>query len=185
MSSYDAIWVKVNNPETDLPFLQEKYNKNTKLTEGLTFACVIKNASDGETPNECMADLSQRFGEAIFMTVQTTVDFFIYSHWHEGELVREIQYCADEGWYQLNGEKEDWEQCLFHEDEKLRQLSYLDLDYLLKKPDSTEYANAQRLAAQIESVWARQELVQESFYPMATANELYHIVMQKLGLAHL
>lgn len=184
MSSYGSIWVKINNPETDLPPLREKYNRNAFLPENLSFACAIKDASDPETPVEQMEELSQRFNEAIFMSVQTTVDFFLYSHWRDGELAREIQYCADEGWYQLDGEKEAWEQRLFDEEEKLRQLSYLDLERLAKNPDSAEYADAQRMARKIETIWAGRELLAESFYPMATASELYQIVMQEFALAN-
>ncbi len=184
MSHYGSVWVKLNNPETDLPLLKEKYNAQATLPTGLNFACAIKNESDGETPEGRMAELSQRFGEAIFMCVQTTVDFFIYSHWRDGEQVRQIQYCADEGWYDLSGEKEAWELRMFDEAEKQRQLSYLDLERLAKNPDSSEYSNAQRLAAEIEAIWAGRKLLEESFYPMATASEIYDIVMQEYGLAN-
>jgi hypothetical protein len=182
MSSYGSIWVKINASNTDLLLLREQYNANAMLTDGLSFACVVKDAADGDTPTNRMQELSQRFGEAIFMSVQTVVDFFIYSHWRNGELVREIQYCADGGWYELDGEKEDWEQQLFSEEERLRQLSYLDLDHLAKNPSSAEYAEAQGLGDQIATVWAGKELQQDSFYPMATASELYQIVMQEYGL---
>lgn len=184
MSHYGSIWAKLNNPETDLPILQKQYNPDAKLPKGSSFACAIKDESDGETPEGRMAELSARFGEAIFMCVQTTVDFFIYSHWRDGEQVRQIQYCADEGWYELSGEKEAWELRMFDEAEKQQQLSYLDLERLAKNPNSAEYADAQRLAAEIENVWAGQELVEESFYPMATASEIYGIVMQEQGLAN-
>jgi hypothetical protein len=53
--------------------------------------------TDPETPEDLMQELSERFDEAVFMCVQTVVDFFIYSHWQQGELLRQIQYCADEG----------------------------------------------------------------------------------------
>jgi hypothetical protein len=185
MSSYGSIWVKINAPNTDLSLLCEQYNANTLLTEGLSFACLVKDAADSDTPTRYMQELSQRFGEAIFMSVQTVVDFFLYSHWQNGESVREIQYCADGGWYELDGEKEDWEQQLFSEEERLRQLSYLDLEQLAKNPNSAnEYAQAQRLAEQIATVWAEKELLPDSFYPMATASELYQIVMQEFGLTN-
>jgi len=59
------------------------------------------------------------------------------------------------------------------------------LDYLAKRPDSAqEYAEAQASAAQIEAVWAVKELQQASFYPMATASELYQIVMQAMRLVN-
>lgn len=184
MSSYGSVWVKLNAPETDLPLLQKEYNSQATLPAGLSFACAIKNEADGETPEGRMAELSQRFGEAIFMCVQTTVDFFIYSHWRDGEQVRQIQYCADEGWYEVSGEKENWELQMFDEADKQRQLGYLDLERLAKNPTSSEYSEAQRLAAEIEAVWAGQELIEESFYPMATASEIYGIVMQEQGLAN-
>jgi hypothetical protein len=183
MSGYSSIWVKINHPDNELLILHEQYNKNAVLPDGFVFACAVKEADD-EIPTESMQALSQQFGEAIFMCVQTVVDYFVYSHWCDGELRREIQYCADEGWYALDGNKEDWERRLFNEEEKLRQLSYLDLDYLATRPDlANEYADAQRSAAQIEAVWAAKELQQDSFYPMATASELYEIVMQEMRLA--
>ncbi len=185
MSSYGSIWVKINNPEIDLPILRENYNHEAALPENFVFACVAKKAADEETPTESMEELSQRFGEAIFMSVQTVVDFFLYSYWCDGSLVREIQYCADAGWYVLDGEKQDWELRLFNDEEKLRQLSYLDLDRLANRPDSAkEYAEAKALAAQIEAVWAARELQQDGFYPMATASELYEIVMQEMRLVN-
>lgn len=185
MSGYGSIWVKLNDPATDLALLQEEHNKDAILPEGLAFACAVKDAADGETPERRMRELSQRFGEAIFMTVQTTVDFFIYSHWRDGGLAREIQYCADEGWYLLDGDKEAWERRLFGEEERQRQLGYLDLERLANDPGAAEeYAQAQRAAAQLEAVWSAQELLQGGFYPMASASELYHIVMQEFGLAN-
>lgn len=186
MSSYSSIWVKINNPETDLSLLRENYNHEAVLPDGDCFACAIKAASaDGETPTVTMKKLSQSFGEAIFMSVQTVVDFFLFSYWRDGFLVREIQYCADAGWYGLDGEKQDWELRLFNEEEKLRQLGYLDLDYWAARPNSAkEYAEAKALSAQIEAVWAARELQQDSFYPMATASELYQIVMQEMRLVN-
>lgn len=183
MSSYGSIWVKIDHPETDLPLLQEKYNAQANLPAGLNFACAIKDESHGETPEGMMVELSRRFGEAIFMCVQTTVDFFIYSHWRDGEQLRQIHYCADEGWYDLSGEKEAWELRMFDEAEKMRQLSYLDLERLAKNPDSAEYANAQLSLAEIEETWGKKELIEESFYPMAIASEIYGIAMQEFGLA--
>jgi len=140
--------------------------------------------TDPETPEDLMQELSERFDEAVFMCVQTVVDFFIYSHWQQGELLRQIQYCADEGWYEVNGEKQAWELQLFDEQDKKRQLSYLDLERLSKQSNSAEYKDAQRLAAQITTVWAGQALKENNFYPMATAIEVYGIVMQELGLAN-
>jgi hypothetical protein len=184
MSGYSSIWVKINNPEIDLPQLQAQYNPDAVLAEGLLFACAVKDA-DEEVPTNSMEELSQQFGAAVYMGVQTTVDFFLYSYWCDGILVREIQYCADEGWYALDGETQAWESHLFDEAEKLRQLSYLDLEHLAAHPESAkEYAQAQASAAQIEAVWAARELQQDSFYPMATASELYEIVMQEMRLVN-
>lgn len=185
MSSYGSIWVKINNPQVDLPVLRENYNLEAELPENFVFACAVEKASDDETPNERMKELSQRFGEAVFMSVQTVVDFFLYSYWCDGSLVREIQYCADAGWYALDGEKQAWELRLFNDEEKLRQLSYLDLEHLANRPDSAkQYADAKALAEQIEAVWSARELQQDSFYPMATASELYEIVMQEMRLVN-
>lgn len=184
MSSYGSIWVKLNAPKTELPLLQQKYNAQATLPAGLSFACAIKDEAEGETPDEMMEELSQRFSEAIFMCVQTTVDLFIYSHWREGKRVRQIQYYADEGWYEVSGKKEVWELRMFDEAEKQRQLSYLDLEQLGKNSTSPEYIDALRTAVQIEAVWSGQKLVEGSFYPMATASEVYQIVMQECGLAN-
>jgi hypothetical protein len=185
MSHYSSIWVKINNPEIDFPRLQAQYNPDAVLAEGLVFACAIKSASDDDIPTKTLEELSQQFGESVFMCVQTTVDFFLYSYWRAGLLVREIQYSADAGWYALDGEKQAWESGLFSEEEKLRQLGYLDLAYLADRPDSAnEYAEAKATAAQIEAVWAAQDLQPDSFYPMATARELYEIVMQEMRLVN-
>ena len=183
MSGYEYIWVKVNEPETDLPLLREQYHVSV-LSEGARFACAAEVDEGGESPADTLQALSNSFGEAIFMSVQTTVDFFLYSHWRDGELLREITYCADEGWYELQGEKQAWEQRLFSENERLRQLSYLDLDHLAKNPNTAEYDDAQRLAAQISTVWTAKELIEDSFYPMATASELYYLVMRELSLTN-
>ncbi|MSP28503.1 MAG: hypothetical protein EXR80_08890 [Methylococcales bacterium] len=56
---------------------------------------------------------------------------------------------------------------------------------MAKRPDfAQEYTDAQASAAQIEAVWAAKELQQASFDPMATANELYQIVMQAMRLVN-
>jgi hypothetical protein len=184
MSGYSSIWVEINKPEHDLPLLQENYNPDAVLAEGSVFACAIKDA-DEEVPTDIMEELSQQFGAAVYMCVQTTVDFFIYSYWRDGLLVREIQYSADGGWYALDGEAQPWELRLFDEAEKLRQLSYLDLERLAAHSASAqEYALAQTRAAQIEAVWTARALQQDSFYPMATASELYEIVMQEMRLVN-
>lgn len=185
MSSYGSVWVKINSPETDLLLLQQEYNNHATLPEGLSFACAVQDEAGGEVPEDLLEELSGRFGEAIFMNVQTTVDFFIYSRWRDGEPVRQIQYCADEGWYEVSGEKESWELRLFNnEAEKQQQLGYLDLERLGKNSTSAEYIDALRSAVQIEAVWSGQKLVEKSFYPMATASEIYQIVMQEFGLAN-
>ena len=181
MAGYGSVWAKINNAE-DLAFLQDNYNPKATLTDGCYFACARPDEDDAEAPEELMQVLSERFGEAVFMSVQTVVDFFIYAHWKDGELLRQLQYCADEGWYEVTGEQQEWELQLFTEQEKQRQLSYLDLEYL--KPECSEYKEAQRLAAQIEAVWAKQALEENSFYPMATASEVYEIVLHTLKLAN-
>jgi hypothetical protein len=184
MSGYSSIWIKINNPETDLPLLQEQYNPDARLTEGSVFACAVSEA-DEEVPIDSMEELSQQFGAAVYMGVQTTVDLFIYSYWRDGLLVREIQYCPDEGWYALEGEVQAWESRLFDEAEKLRQLSYLDLERLAADPASAhQYTQAHILAAQLDAVWTARALQQGSFYPMATATELYEIVMQDMHLVN-
>lgn len=155
------------------------------MPEGLSFACAVKDEAKPEVPERVMKELSSQWGqEAIFMCVQTTVDFFIYSHWQEGEMVRQIQYCADEGWYEVTGKKEDWELRLLNESEKQLQLSYLDLERLGKNPNSAEYIDALRCSVEIENVWSGQVLVEGSFYPMATASDIYGIVMKEQGLAN-
>lgn len=181
MAGYGSVWAKINHAD-DLAFLQEHYNPKATLADGCCFACAKPHERDAEAPEGLMRELSERFGESVFMCVQTVVDFFVYSHWKDGELLRQIQYCADEGWYEVTGEQQDWELQLFNEKEKQRQLSYLDLEVLT--PESAEYEEAQRLAAQIESVWAKQALQEESFYPMATASDIYGIVLHALKLAN-
>lgn len=183
MSSYGAVWAKINNPD-ELSWLQQNCNAKAILPEDCCFACAIADERDPEAPEDMMRELSERFGEAVFMCVQTVVDFFVYSHWQNGELLRQLQYCADEGWYEVVGEQQAWELQLFSEDDKQRQLSYLDLERLSQQSKSAEYKDAQRLAAQLEAVWSGQALEENSFYPMATASELYQIVMQTLKLAN-
>jgi len=162
MAGYDSIWVKMNNQD---------------------FVCNRSNASDGEIPSELLEELSQGFKEAIFMEVQTTVDFFLYGHWQNGEMIREVSYCADDGWYEIKGSQESWEEILFQEEEKLRQISYLDLEHLAKNAYTTkEYQTAQQKAKQIEEIWAKSELCEGCFYPMATAGELYQIIKQYFKL---
>jgi hypothetical protein len=107
MAGYGSVWAKINSTD-DLSFLQENYNPKATLADECCFACARPNEDDAEAPKELMCELSERFGEAVFMCVQTVVDFFIYSHWQNGELLRQIQYCADEGWYEIIGEKQDW-----------------------------------------------------------------------------
>ncbi len=181
MSSYGSVWVKVIDLERDLAFLRDNYNNKAELPEGAVFACANANESEGEFPDELLEELSEYFEEVIFMEVQTTVDLFLYSHWKNCERIRELSYSGDAGWYLVNGIKETWEDFLFQEQEKLRQLSYLDLEYLAK--NTSEYQQAQQTAAQIEEVWATAELCENCFYPMATASELYQLVKQYFKLA--
>lgn len=164
MAGYGSIWVKTNNQD---------------------FVCNQADASEGEIPSELLEKLSQNNEEAIFMEVQTTVDLFLYGHWRKGEMIREINYCANEGWYDIKGHSESWEQILFQEEEKLRQISYLDLEHLSRNPHSiSEYQAAQQTAKKIEEIWRKSELCEGCFYPMATASELYEIVKQQFKLAN-
>jgi hypothetical protein len=184
MAGYSSIWVKINKPEEDMAFLKQAYNPKAQLPDKIRFACAVVNADGDEVPTTLLKQLSLRFTESLFMSVQTVVDFFLYAHWQNGLMVREISYCADAGWYDLQGEKEAWESELFTDEERLRQLSYLDLERLASRPSEVnEYKNALKSAAQIETVWIGRQLYPEAFYPMATASELYFLVRQTLQLA--
>lgn len=162
MSSYAAIWATV---------------------DGTNFQWIQQEPATGEFPEDLLEDFSQRYQEAIFMSVQTTVDLFLYSHWKQGEKIREIEYVADEGWYALTGIKEDWEQHLFQEQEKLLQISYLDLERFANNPNMIkEYQQAQQSAKEIEKIWATAELCEGCFYPMTNALNLYGLVSQHFNL---
>lgn len=186
MASYDSIWVKIVDVDGDLAFLQENYNSNVQFSQTNMFVCAKTNVSEGEFPEELLEEISQHFKEVIFMLAQTTTDLFLYSHWSNGEKIRELGYFADEGWYVVSGKKEAWENNLFQEAEKVRQLSYLDIERLANDPSATtEYHQAQEKAEEIESVWATTELCEGYFYPMATANEMYDLVKQYFKLSEL
>lgn len=186
MASYDAIWVKIIDVDGDLACLRENYNSSAQLPQNSMFACAKTDVSDGEFPEELLEELAQDFEEVIFMLAQTTTDLFLYSHWSNGEKVRELGYFADEGWYLVNGKKETWENSLFQEADKIRQLSYLDMERLANDPSATtEYHQAQEKAEEIESVWATTEVCEGYFYPMAIASELYEVVKQYFKLSEL
>jgi hypothetical protein len=184
MASYDAIWVKIVDVEGDLVCLRENYKSNAQLTQNSPFVCAKTNISDGEFPEELLEELAQDFEEVIFMLAQTTSDFFLYSHWSNGEKVRELGYFSDEGWYLVNGKKETWENDLFQEANKIQQLGYLDMERLANDPNARiEYQQAKEQAEEIESVWSTAELCEGYFYPMATANEMYDLVKYHFKLS--
>ncbi|GEM_PF-5580284 len=163
MASLGAIWVALRDRENDLERAKKYFGNQSQLvTDDDKFVCVDNNANE-TAPNEKLQQLSKEFGEAFFMYFQSTIDYFSFARWIEGEVVRELFYYADEGWQVVTGTPEPWEETyLFNEN---------DLESLLEYEDETD-------ADELRRYWATKELEEGKFYPLLSARETCYDLMR-------
>lgn len=170
MSFQGALWVKITNIETDLATLQRQDVFKAHFLEDEDFAC-LANGYDGEdVPTDDLEELSQQFNEAIFMSYHLLNQRFVYSHWFEGEALRELNYNQENGWTKVTGGMEAWEsEFLFNENALTALLESFDEDM-------------EEEALEARAIWEQQSLQEDSLYPTIDVSELYQQLVDCLKL---
>jgi hypothetical protein len=160
MASFGAVWVQLNDRENDLERLQQQgYVSDIIAKPDDDFVCVHTDTDPNEYPEDILAEISQAFGDAVFIGIETNADFFIYGHWQGGELVRELTYSGDDGWLQVTGEAEPWEHEILFSSGNL---------------EAAIAATGEENATDVQQFWDRQALQEGSQLPKITADDLYY-----------
>lgn len=113
-------------------------------------------------------ELSRDFNtEAILLDGSTVVDGYLYKHFVEGKLRRELCWCRDgKGWESVKGKPEPWETELLFADQE-RDLAYLK-DTLAKTADPKERRS---LSREIEAMKNR-KIVAGNYSPSFSTNDV-------------
>jgi len=160
MANFGAVWVQLGDREADLERLQQQgYISDAAVKSSDDFVCVYTDTDPNDYPEDILAEISQAFGDAVFIGIDTSSDFFIYGHWQGGELVRELTYSGGDGWLQVTGEAEPWERELLFSADKL---------------EAALGSVGEEGAADVQQFWDKQALQESSQLPEITADDLYY-----------
>lgn len=85
-----------------------------------TWIGLILARDEFQVADATLMELSKQCGDVIFMSFQSVVDAFQYTHVVDGTIVRKLVYgcyVAEREWETVEGEEADWEEDVFIESE--------------------------------------------------------------------
>jgi hypothetical protein len=168
MASFGAVWIQLGDREADLDRLKAQGRSIDPATVAShDFVCVHVDADPNEYPDDLLAEFSQTFGDAIFLGVDTDTNALVYGHWQQGELVRELTYAEGDGWLQVSGETEAWE------------------DDILFAPEGLPVAIAtigEDYAEEIQQFWDHHLLEEGRQVPAINAKDVYQLLLSHFNM---
>ncbi|MEZ0374683.1 MAG: hypothetical protein ACAI44_36690 [Candidatus Sericytochromatia bacterium] len=159
--NFSAIYVNSETPER-LAAAQEAIGR--PLPDDKRFVCY--DFMEGEIPeDEQLVELSQEYGEVVFLWINAHSETLQYQHWGEGVRLRLVEK-GDHGWGPLEGEPEAWEACMFSRRHELEEMMASDPE---QAPDW-------------QAIWDGGVLVEDSFCPFSGAEDVASLVARELKL---
>jgi hypothetical protein len=129
-----------------------------------------------EGDDDFTLDLSARFGEVIFLCIDSRNDQFDYEHSREGQLLRKLCWSSDGSestWLAVAGDREPWEDSsLFSQANLAKALEMLK--YIVEDEGADDFEDR---AENLRTLWERKEYLLEQPWPIGDAH--YVDVIQK------
>jgi len=180
---FNAYFLKTQQPPTKL---KEKFSQFERIPNSDWLVCDFGDRYvDGSfEEEECLTqELSEIFGEVIFIAVDTSNDQLDYEHSLDGEILRKLVWATDgcrSTWIRVEGEIEDWEiSSIFSSDNLNRTLDLLSYDQDLNLLSADELKVKEQ---ELQSLWQQHEYVLNGQIPLGDATFGMVIQQHFLGI---
>jgi len=170
MKSYSAYFVR----NSVIANAQDVFGKKVEtIPDSQWLLCAFQ--PDDELPDEAVLfgeesltkAKSRQLGEIFFVYGDTSVDWFVYEHARDGQLLRKLVWFTlpddewNSGWVWVEGEPEDWETELFRPDSLVR---YLENEGQRLR-DANQEDEVATMEAETRQLWELQKIIQDKKLP--------------------
>jgi hypothetical protein len=165
MSAWAVRYVRLQDRQADIGRLRSRIDDGALLVDDGKSPFAVWSIPKPEYQPDDLSSLSNDFGEALSMAVQTVADLVIYDHYVGGKLARGLTYAGEAGWIRVLGEPEPWESQTF--------FSAVRLDELTRELEEEVTDDAVGLdKAQIEALWQVGRLQEGQLLPRADTAQM-------------
>lgn len=177
---YSAYFLKTAAPDEQL---RKRFSRVQTHPESDWKICNYGNDFvDGlfEGDEDFTLDLSARFGEVIFVCIDSSNDQFDYEHSREGQLLRKLCWSSDGSestWLAVAGEREPWEDSSLFSGANLTKALEM-LKYIVEDEGADDF---EERAETLRTLWERKEYLLEQPWPIGDAHYV-DVIMQHFGL---
>ncbi|MBD2178347.1 hypothetical protein H6F42_15620 [Pseudanabaena sp. FACHB-1998] len=167
---FNAYFLKTQQPPIKL---KEKFSQFERIPNSDWIVCdfgdsLVDGAFEGE--EYLTQELSEIFGEVIFIAIDTSNDQLDYEHSLDGEVLRKLTWLSDgcqSTWVCVEGELEDWEiTSVFSSDNLNRTRDLLSYDRHLNRLPADEIEVKEQ---ELQSLWRKHEYVLNGQIPLGDA----------------
>lgn len=168
VASFTVLYFRVAGAPERLAEVQREYRAG-EPRNGFVMSAPRQGFDDGP---DGMAELSQRFGEVLRISVHSNVCAFSYERWIAGERKRGLSYTPEmQGWYIVAGEPEPWERELIFDPARIAK----------ERAHVTESGDSAALAA-FDDVVRAGRLVEGARHPAIVDEQLAQALVARLDL---
>ncbi|ALG68117.1 hypothetical protein [Beggiatoa leptomitoformis] len=115
MSGFSVVYVRLNNGEQDLAWLQKEYGGEIPTDLDYKYARATKGKEANVVPTNLKRLSNELKTNAQYFGLEPDKEQLFYEHWKEGNLVRALTYNVTVGWEKVEGTPELWEADFFSE----------------------------------------------------------------------
>jgi hypothetical protein len=185
---YNAYFIKTQNSED----LKSRFSNVLTIPDSEWVVCDFgDDYPDGmfEPDHYFTPEISQQFGETIYLCVDFRDDQFEYEHSKDGEVLRKLCWCSDGAqciWSSAEGEPEAWEaDAIFSEANFAKAQDMIKYDEHLVFVSDDVYQSKEQ---ELRSIWAEHRFVLEDIWPLVDAavplaiQKFYGLVLPSLEI---
>ena len=167
---YNAYFLKTQQP---IAKVQEKLPQPEQIPNSDWIVCDFGDSYvDGtfEEDTYLTQELSEEFGEVIFIAIDTSNDQLDYEHSLDGVILRKLSWLSDgceSTWMCVEGEIEEWERTsIFSLDNLNRTKEMIRYDRHLQLLPSAEMENKEQ---ELQNIWQSPQYILNSQLPLGDA----------------
>jgi hypothetical protein len=175
MSTWAARYVRLGDRAKDVSRLHGRVDGGATLVDDGKSPFALWLVPTPTFEPDDLGALSQDFGEALGIAVQTVADLVIYDHFVSGKRVRGLTYAGEAGWIRVEGEPEPWEGTTLFSAAKLAELT----EELEGDLDGELFASEK---ADLEKLWLAGKLEEGTQRPPADPAVLARAIEKHFGL---
>ena len=167
---YNAYFVRTQQP---IAKLQERFSQLERIPKTEWIVCDFGDRyMDGVFEGEgyLTQELSEEFGEVIFIAIDTSNDQLDYEHSQDGVILRKLAWLSDgcqSTWMCVEGEIEDWEKTVVFSSsnlERTREMIRYDQDLQLLPAAEMELKEQE-----LQTLWQNHQYVLNGQLPLGDA----------------